>query len=70
MKGREGTQVFSPEDLAVLQSCFDEIVRIRRLPRPSPEADSVAQALILAFKRGVTDKAELLRLADMNSEQA
>lgn len=70
MQGREGTQVFSPEDLDLLQSCFDHILLRRSLHRTSAEADAVAQALILAYQRGVTDYDDLLKLADIARDRA
>ncbi|MFI0847536.1 hypothetical protein [Mesorhizobium sp. IMUNJ 23232] len=70
MKGREGTSVFGPEDMDILQSCFDEIVRRRRLPRPGAESDAVAAALIEAYKRGVTAKKDLIALADLGDRAA
>lgn len=70
MKGREGTSVFGPEDMEILQACFDEIVRRRSLPRPGAESDAVATALIEAYKRGVTSKADLIALADLDDRAA
>ena len=65
MRGREGTGLFSPDELNHLQVCFDDIIQRRRLVRPSEEADAVARALIEAFDRGVRDQTELIRLADI-----
>lgn len=63
MYGRDGTSVFQPEDMAILQACFDEIVSSHSLARPGKESDAVAAALIDAYKRGVTKRSDLIALA-------
>ncbi|MEQ1950989.1 hypothetical protein [Mesorhizobium sp. CN2-181] len=63
MRNRTGVEGFSPWDLNNLQDCFDAILDASRLDKSSEEADEVAQALILAYKNGVRDRDELIRIA-------
>ena len=65
MQDRDGATAFNPEELALLPECFDRILKTRSLDRLSPEANSVASALFTAYKRGITDKVQLIRLADL-----
>jgi hypothetical protein len=57
--------MFELAEIDDLQSCFDTILERRRVARSSDEAEAIARALILAYKRGVVDRQELIRLADI-----
>lgn len=68
MKNREGAQYLGPVDLALLQECFDALLVRHDLRRDSEDANIIAAALMKAYQRGVTDKRELMRLADIEPE--
>jgi hypothetical protein len=61
--------MFELAEIDDLQSCFDTILERRRVARSSDEAEAIARALILAYKRGVVDRHELIRLADIAVEE-
>ena len=67
MKHRERANSFNSEELTLLQACFDDILVRRGIDRKSQDADYIAGALFGAFERGVTEKHELIRLADINA---
>ncbi len=60
-----GITMFEPAEIDDLQSCFDTILERHGVARSSDEAEAIARALILAYKRGVVDRHELIRLADI-----
>jgi len=64
MRGREGADIFGPSEMEFLQECFDTILERRKIVRSSELAEVVAGALMEAYSRGVTEKEELIRLAD------
>lgn len=57
--------MLEPAEIADLQSCFDAILGRRRIARSSEEAGAIARGLMLAYQRGVVDRNELIRLADV-----
>lgn len=57
--------MFEPAEIDDLQTCFDTILERRGVARSSDDAEVIARALILACKRGVADRDELIRLADI-----
>lgn len=57
--------MFEPAEIDDLQTCFDTILERRGVARSGDEAEAIARALILAYKRGVADRDELIRLADI-----
>lgn len=57
--------MFEPAEIDDLQSCFDTILERRGVARSSEEALAIARALILAYQRGIVDRHELVRLADV-----
>ena len=65
MRDVPGITSSEPAEIDDLQSCFDTILERRGVARSSDEADPIARALILAYKRGVVDRHELIRLADI-----
>ena len=65
MKNREGARYLGPESLALLQECFDTLLARNDLNRDSEDANIIAATLIEAFGRGVSDRLELIRLADI-----
>ncbi|MCB1465959.1 MAG: hypothetical protein KDK08_02125 [Rhizobiaceae bacterium] len=65
MRNVPGITMFELAEIDDLQSCFDTILERRRVARSSDEAEAIARALILAYKRGVVDRQELIRLADI-----
>lgn len=67
MKNREGAQFLGPEELNLLQECFDAILERRGLARGSEDADAIARTLLDSYARGVSDKQELIGLADINA---
>jgi hypothetical protein len=70
MKGQEEARCFSSEELDFLQGCFNKLLASNQLRRDSEEATAIAAALFEAFRRGVTDKRELMRLADIYTSKA
>jgi hypothetical protein len=64
MRNVPGITMFEPAEIDDLQSCFDTILERRGVARSSV-AEAIARALILAYKRGVVDRHELIRLADI-----
>jgi len=54
-----------PEELGLLQECFDRILKSRSLDRVGAYANAVATALFTAYERGITEKGQLIRLADL-----
>ncbi len=65
MKDHEGAQILGPDALALLQECFDRLIERNGLTRDSDDANLMAAALFTAFDRGITEKGELVRLADL-----
>lgn len=65
MQNVPGITMFEPAEIDDLQSCFDTILERRGVARSSDEAEAIARALILAYKRGVVDRQQLIRLADI-----
>lgn len=65
MRNVPGITVFEPAEIDDLQSCFDTILERRGVARSSEVADAIARALVLAYQRGVADRDELIRLADL-----
>jgi len=65
MRNVPGITMFEPAEIDDLQSCFDTILERRGVARSSVEAEAIARALILAYNRGVVDRHELIRLADI-----
>ena len=63
-------QAFRPDEVRLLQECFDVIVAKRSLESRSERAEEIASALILAFQRGVRGRDELIRLADLPNQLA
>lgn len=63
MKGRVGAEALEPEDLALVQQCFDMLLAHHRINRSSDEAAAMAKSLIAAFGQGVRDKDALLKSA-------
>ncbi len=61
--------MFEPAEIDDLQSCFDTILERRGVARSSEDAEAIAKALILAYKRGVVDRHELIRLADFAADE-
>ena len=54
--------IFEPDDLRLLQRVFDQLCDERHLTREDNEArEALAEEIIGAFRRGVTDEAELRR---------
>ena len=68
MWSRREAQAFRPDEVRLLQECFDVIVAKHFLESRSERSEEIASALILAFKRGVRDRDELIRLADLASQ--
>lgn len=65
MKMSANARYLRPEALTLLQECFDTLLARNELNRDSEDANIIAAALFEAFNRGVTDKLELMRLADI-----
>lgn len=61
----EKSKLLEPAEIDDLQACFDAILERRGIARSSETAEAVAKALILAYQRGVVDRDELIRLADV-----
>jgi hypothetical protein len=55
---------FSPSEVELMQSCFDEILARRGIDKGSEKAVPLASAIVRAFSRGVSDRDELIRLFD------
>lgn len=70
MKGRNGAQCLSSSELDFLQGCFNTLLASNQLRRDSEEANLIAAALFKAYARGVTDKRQLMRLADISPSKA
>ena len=70
MWSRREAQAFRPDEVRLLQECFDVIVATHFLDSRSERSEEIAIALILAFKRGVRDRDELIRLADLGNRAA
>jgi hypothetical protein len=68
MTSHERAQVLGPGALNLLQECLDTLLASHDLGRDTEDANLIAVALIEAHRRGVTDKAELIRLADPRSD--
>ena len=56
MRDRHGAIALEPEELALLQECFDGILKSRSLDRVGADANAVATALFTAYERGITEK--------------
>ena len=67
MRSRLDNAFLTPEDINLLQDCFDSLLKAQEFARESEEANATAKALVLAFQRGVRGKADLLRLAQISS---
>jgi hypothetical protein len=65
MWSRREAQAFRPDEVRLLQECFDVIVVKHFLESRSERAEEIASALVLAFQRGVRDRDELIRLSDL-----
>ena len=65
MKNRKGAGYVSPADLAVLQFHFDALITKHHLDRSSGMADIIAAALMSAHASGISDQADLMRLAEI-----
>lgn len=63
MRNVPGITVFEPAEIDDLQSRFDH-PRTPRNCEIGDDAEAITRALILAYKRGVADRHELIRLAD------
>ena len=70
MWSRREAQAFRPDEIRLLQECFDVIVAKHFLESRSERAEEIASALILAFKRGIRDRDDLIRLADVSAQTA
>ena len=70
MWSRREAQAFRPEEVRLLQECYDAIVLKHELGSRPERSEEIANALILAFKRGVRDRDELIRLADVSAQPA
>ncbi len=70
MQARREAQAFRPDEIRLLQECFDVIVATHFLESRSERAEEIASALILAFQRGVRHRDELVRLADLPKQKA
>ena len=68
MNKRNDAKALEPEALALLQECFDKLLDRRDLSRDSEGAYAIATALFKAHHRGITDKREVMRLADIVPE--
>lgn len=68
MKDRDVAQILGPEALALLQECFDLLLARHDLGRDSEDANIIAAALFKAYDRGITDRQELMRLADIGPD--
>ena len=69
MRGRKEVEGFSPWDLNNLQECFETVLAARHLAKGSEEAENIASALIIAYQKGVRDRDELIRLADLRENR-
>ena len=65
MQARREAQAFQPDEVMLLQECYDVIVATHFLEPRSERSEEIASALILAFQRGVRDRDELIRLSDL-----
>ena len=65
MKPRKRARCLNPADIVVLQECFDALLERKGVSRDSQEAETMAAALFGAYTRGITDRDELIRLADI-----
>ena len=63
MRTRRGSVALSPNEIDLLQQCFDTLLEKHKLPRTSGHADMIASSLFEAYRRGVTDEDELVKLA-------
>ena len=63
MGTRRGSVALSPNEIDHLQQCFDRLLEKHKLPGTSGHADMIASSLFEAFRRGVTDEDELVKLA-------
>ena len=63
MKRRIELQCFGPEELDLLQDCFDTLQKLQKFPPESDDAEAVARALIVAYQRGIRDRDDLISLA-------
>jgi len=70
MRSRREAKFLTSDDLDLLQMCFDELLKRNSVTRDSQDAETMASAPFRAYGRGVTDKRELMRLADMKSDVA
>lgn len=52
--------VYTPEHLAALRDIFEETCASLALETDSPEADSIAAKILIAFKLGYVDKETML----------
>lgn len=66
MKHLDGARFLGPDALALLQECFDKLIERNDLSRNSEDANLIAATLFQAYDRGITDKADLMRLADLS----
>ena len=66
MRDHHGVTALDPDELALLQECFDSILKERlRSTAVAKRLTRIATALLTAYRRGITDKVELIRLADL-----
>lgn len=70
MWSRREAQAFRPDEIRLLQQCYDMIVARHFLESRPERSEEIASALILAFKRGVRDRDDLIRLADVSAQTA
>ncbi|MEQ1949853.1 hypothetical protein [Mesorhizobium sp. CN2-181] len=68
MQARREAQAFRPDEIKLLQECYDTIVARRFLDSRSERGGEIASALILAFRRGVRGRDELIGLADLPNQ--
>lgn len=60
MRDRQGTGALLPEEVALLQECFDTLISERGFDKDSAEGDLIANTLLAAFQRGIGRRADLL----------
>lgn len=70
MRNRREAQCLDPVEIALLQECLDTLLKRNGVTRSSQEAEIMAAALFTAYGRGVADKKELMRLADIRPNVA
>jgi hypothetical protein len=63
MKRRPEAKSLNPEEIEFLQDCYNSLRQSLKFEPASEEGDAVARALILAYQRGIHDRANLLQLA-------